>query len=47
LDLAGLKPSDPDVDGVVEMMLDATPASHRPLTVDRLLSWHAGLFPTG
>lgn len=47
LDVAGLKPSDRDVEGVVEMMLDASRAYDQPLTQDRVLSWHAALFPTG
>ncbi len=36
-----------DVDGVVEMMLDATQRFDQPLTADRLFGWHASLFPTG
>jgi len=36
-----------DVEGVVEMMLDATQNFHNPLTEERLFSWHAALFPTG
>jgi Fic family protein len=47
LDVGGLIPSDRDVDGVVEMMLDATRNFDRPLTRDRLFDWHASLFPTG
>jgi Fic family protein len=47
MDVAGLVPSDRDVDGVVEMLLDATQKFGRPLTADRLFSWHASLFPTG
>lgn len=47
LDVAGLKPPDRGVDGVVEMMLDATGGYGRPLTLDRVLAWHAALFPTG
>ena len=47
MDIAGLIPSDRDVDGVVEMMLDATRAYQKPLTTDRLFDWHAALFPTG
>jgi len=35
------------VEGVVEMMLDATPQYSEPLTEDRLFAWHAALFPTG
>jgi Fic family protein len=38
---------DRNVDGVVEMMLDATQRFDQPLTKERLFSWHAALFPTG
>lgn len=47
LDIAGLIPSDRNVDGIVEMMLDATQHYRTDLTEERLLSWHAALFPTG
>lgn len=47
LDIAGLVPSDRHVDGVVEMMLDATQRNDRPLVEERLFGWHAALFPTG
>ena len=47
MDIAGLIPSDRDVDGVVEMMLDATRAYQKPLTFERLFDWYAALFPTG
>jgi Fic family protein len=47
LDIGGLKPADRNVEGVVEMMLDATSHYDRPLTDERLFSWHAALFPTG
>jgi Fic family protein len=47
MEIAGLIPSDRDVDGVVEMMLDATRAYQNPLTFERLFDWHAALFPTG
>lgn len=36
-----------DVEGIVEVMLDATQQYDLPLTRDRLFSWHAALFPTG
>ena len=36
-----------DVEGVVEMMLDATQKYAEPLTAERLFGWHASLFPTG
>jgi Fic family protein len=47
LEIAGLVAVDRSVDGVVEMMLDATQNFDKPLTAKRLLGWHAALFPTG
>ena len=47
LDLAGLVHSDRHVDGVVEVMLDATQHFRDELTSERLFAWHAALFPTG
>lgn len=47
LDIQGLIPSDRFVDGVVEMMLDATRNYDKPLSFDRLYGWHTVLFPTG
>lgn len=47
IDIAGLIPASRDVEGVVEMMLDATQQFSKPLTKDRLFDWHAALFPTG
>ena len=47
IDMGGLKPADRNVEGVVEMMLDATRHYDQPLTADRLFAWHAALFPTG
>jgi len=47
LDVAGLPKPGREVDGVVEMMLDATRNFDQPLTVERLFGWHAALFPTG
>ena len=47
LDAGGLPASDRDIDGVVDMTLDATRNYTAPLTEERLLSWHAALFPTG
>lgn len=44
---AGLTNHDRDVDGVVDMMLDATQQYSMPLTHERLYGWHAALFPTG
>jgi Fic family protein len=46
LDIGGLTPANRDVEGVVEMMLDATQGYDRPLTARRLFDWHAALFPT-
>jgi Fic family protein len=46
MDIGGLAPADPNVEGVVEMMLDATTNYAQPLTADRLFGWHAALFPT-
>lgn len=47
MEIAGTVDSDRNVDGVVEMMLDATQNCFSPLTADRLFDWHAALFPTG
>ena len=47
MDVAGLVPADRNVEGVVEMMLDATQNFEKPLTAERLFDWHAALFPTG
>lgn len=47
INIAGLVPSSRHIEGVVEMMLDATQRHSLPLTENRLLGWHAALFPTG
>src|SRR5690606_16317271 len=47
MDIGGLVPADRDVEGVVEMMLDATQKYDQELTDERLFGWHAALFPTG
>lgn len=47
MDIGGLVPADRDVEGVVEMMLDATQNYEKKLTDERLFGWHAALFPTG
>jgi Fic family protein len=47
MDVGGLKPPDRNVEGVVEMILDATRHFDQPLTDERLFAWHASLFPTG
>src|SRR5208337_4795521 len=46
MDIGGLKPVDRNVEGVVEMMMDATKHYEKPLTVKRLFAWHVSLFPT-
>ena len=47
LDIGALAPSDRHVDGVVDVVLDATRNYDQPLTPERLFGWHAALFPTG
>lgn len=47
IDIGGLTPTNRHIEGVVEMMLDATQRYDEPLTKDRLYSWQASLFPTG
>jgi Fic family protein len=47
VEIAGLLPVDRHVDGVVEMMLDATGNISVPLSDERLFGWQAALFPTG
>jgi Fic family protein len=47
MNVEGLIPADRNVEGVVEMMLDATGNYDQPLTEERLFAWHAALFPTG
>ena len=47
IDVAGPAPASRDVEGVVEMTLDAAQRFAEPLTKERLFSWHAALFPTG
>lgn len=44
---AGLVKSSRHIEGVIEMMLDATQRYNLPLTEERLFGWHAALFPTG
>jgi Fic family protein len=46
LDTGGLPPSNRHIDGIVELMLDATQKYNEPLTEDRLFDWHCALFPT-
>jgi Fic family protein len=47
MDISGLVPSNRNVDGVVEMILDATQKYNEPLTKERICNWHAALFPSG
>src|ERR1041385_2550147 len=47
MDIGALKAADRHVEGVVEMMLDATRSYKKSLTSERLFGWHASLFPTG
>jgi len=47
LPTAGLPPTERHVDGLVDVLIDATANYARPLTSERLKGWHAGLFPTG
>ena len=47
LDIGAVAPVDRHVDGVVDMVLDATLNSDKPLSAERLFGWHAALFPTG
>jgi Fic family protein len=47
MDIGALTPADRNIEGIVEMMLDATRHYDQPLTAERLFSWHASLFPTG
>ena len=47
MEIAGSVESDRSVDGIVEVMMDATQNCFNPLSTDRLFDWHAALFPTG
>ncbi|MCG5513627.1 Fic family protein [Ectothiorhodospira shaposhnikovii] len=47
VDIGALAPVDHHVEGVVEMVLDATANCQAPVTRERLFGWHAALFPTG
>lgn len=47
VDIGALAPVDRSVEGVVDMVLDATANSTTPITRERLFGWHAALFPTG
>jgi Fic family protein len=47
MDIGALTPVSRNIEGVVEMTLDATQNYDTPLTKERLFGWHASLFPTG
>src|ERR1700739_434925 len=47
LEAGGTRTADRNVEGIVEMMLDATQEYASPLTEERLCGWHGALFPTG
>ena len=47
VDIGAIAPVDRHVEGIVEMVLDATSHAAAPLTSGRLSGWHAALFPTG
>lgn len=47
INIAGIVPANRNVDGIVEMMLDATQNYQQPLSDKRLFGWHSALFPTG
>lgn len=47
MDVGGVQAADRHVEGIVEMMLDATRRYDQPLNEERLFAWHASLFPTG
>ena len=47
VDIGALAPVDRHVEGIVEMVIDATANLNAPVTQDRLFGWHAALFPTG
>ncbi len=47
IDIGALKPADRNVEGIVEMTLDAMRHYDQPLTAERLFGWHASLFPEG
>lgn len=47
IEIAGALAAERNIDGIVEMMLDATQRYETPLTDERLFDWHAALFPTG
>jgi Fic family protein len=47
MEVSGMTPADREVEGVVEMMMDATQNVKQKLTSERLFSWHSAMFPSG
>lgn len=47
IEIEGLPEADRYIDGVVQVMIDATQNYMQPLTAERFFNWHAALFPTG
>ena len=47
VDIGEVAPVDRHVEGIVDMVFDATSRATSPLTAERLMGWHAALFPTG
>lgn len=47
IEIGGIQPVNRNVEGVVEMTLDATQNYLNPLTEERIFGWHSALFPTG
>lgn len=47
IDIGAFAPADRNVEGIVDMTLDATQNYDQPVTAERLFGWHAALFPTG
>ncbi|MFV0301406.1 MAG: hypothetical protein ACK5IP_11085 [Paracoccus sp. (in: a-proteobacteria)] len=47
IDIGALPPTDHHVEGIVEVMLDATHKYQASFTIERLFGWHFALFPTG
>ncbi len=47
LDVGALTPASPHVEGVVDMIVDATQRFEEPLTDERLFGWHSAMFPSG
>ncbi len=47
IDIGGLSPINRNIEGIVDMMFDATDRFDKPLTKKRLFDWHFALFPLG